>query len=73
LGCGGVQGEHQRRQDSGTIGIAIRGWRRQAKAIDFGQPTAATTRWRVTARPTHAGAGWRPFPVAARIDPVPQR
>lgn len=37
---------------SGTIGIAIRRWRRQAEAADFGQPTAATTRWRVTALPS---------------------
>ena len=37
---------------SGTVGIAIRRWRRQAEAADFGQPTAATTRWRVTALPS---------------------
>jgi len=37
---------------SGTMGIAIRRWRRQAEAADFGQPTAATTRWRVTALPS---------------------
>src|SRR6201996_2927272 len=36
---------------SGTIGIAIRRWRRQAEAADFGQPTAHPTRWRVTALP----------------------
>ena len=36
-------------EGSGTIGIAVRRWRRQAEAADFGQPTAATTRWRVTA------------------------
>jgi protein ImuA len=36
----------------GTIGIAIRRWRRQAEAADFGQPTASTTRWRVTALPS---------------------
>ncbi len=34
---------------SGTIGIAVRRWRRATEAADFGQPTAATTRWRVTA------------------------
>jgi protein ImuA len=38
-------------ETSGTIGIAIRRWRRQAEAADFGQPTASTTRWRVTALP----------------------
>ena len=36
-------------EGTGTIGIAVRRWRRQAEAADFGQPTAATTRWRVTA------------------------
>jgi protein ImuA len=39
-------------EGSGTIGIAIRRWRRQAEAADFVQPTAATTRWRVTALPS---------------------
>jgi protein ImuA len=38
-------------ESSGTIGIAIRRWRRQTEAADFGQPTASTTRWRVTALP----------------------
>lgn len=37
---------------TGTIGIAIRRWRRQTEAADFGQPTASTTRWRVTALPS---------------------
>ena len=37
---------------SGTIGIAVRRWRRPAEAADFGQPTAAVTRWRVTAVPS---------------------
>jgi protein ImuA len=36
---------------SGTIGIAIRRWRRPAEAADFGQPTASSTRWRVSALP----------------------
>jgi protein ImuA len=39
-------------ESSGTIGIAIRRWRRMAEAADFGQPTAAVTRWRVTAVPS---------------------
>lgn len=39
-------------ENSGTIGIAIRRWRRQAEAVDFGQPTAAVTRWRVTVLPS---------------------
>jgi len=37
---------------SGGIGIAIRRWRRQTEAADFGQPTAAATRWRVSAVPS---------------------
>ncbi len=43
---------------SGTIGIAIRRWRRATEAADFGQPTASATRWRVTAVPSS------PLPVA---------
>jgi protein ImuA len=42
---------------SGTIGLALRRWRRQADALDFGQPTAASTRWRVSVLPS------RPLPV----------
>jgi len=34
-------------EGSGAMGIAIRRWRRQAEAADFGQPTASVTRWRV--------------------------
>jgi protein ImuA len=34
-------------ESSGTLGIAIRRWRRQRDAADFGQPTAAATKWRV--------------------------
>ena len=39
-------------EGSGTIGLAIRRWRRPAEAADFGQPTASVTRW-------HAGASAR--------------
>ena len=39
-------------ESSGTIGIAVRRWRRQAEAADFGQPTASVTRWRVSALPS---------------------
>ncbi|HTV32716.1 MAG TPA: ImuA family protein [Methylocella sp.] len=39
-------------EGSGTIGIALRRWRRQAEAVDFGQPTAAMTRWRISALPS---------------------
>ena len=41
-------------ESSGTLGIAIRRWRRQSDAADFGQPTAAATRWRVTVLPSVA-------------------
>jgi len=34
------------------VGQPLRRWRRQAGAADFGQPTAATTPWRVTALPS---------------------
>ncbi|MER9697002.1 damage-inducible protein [Mesorhizobium sp. M0146] len=39
-------------ETSGVIGIAIRRWRRQAEAADFGQPTASITRWRVSVLPS---------------------
>lgn len=39
-------------ESSGTLGIAIRRWRRQRDAADFGQPTAAVTRWRVSVLPS---------------------
>lgn len=39
-------------EESGTLGIAIRRWRRSSDAADFGQPTASVTRWRVTALPS---------------------
>src|ERR1700761_7307399 len=35
-----------------TLGVIVRRWRRQQDAADFGQPTAANTRWRVTALPS---------------------
>jgi protein ImuA len=37
---------------SGSMAIAIRRWRRQTEAADFGQPTASATRWRVSALPS---------------------
>lgn len=43
---------HLAAKASGTIGIALRRWRRQADASDFGQPTAAMTRWRVSVLPS---------------------
>jgi protein ImuA len=39
-------------ESSGTLGLAIRRWRRQRDAADFGQPTAAVTRWRVSVLPS---------------------
>ncbi|MGE0283490.1 MAG: ImuA family protein [Rhizobiaceae bacterium] len=39
-------------EGSGAIGIAIRRWRRMAETADFGQPTAAVTRWRVSVLPS---------------------
>jgi protein ImuA len=39
-------------EGSGVIGLALRRWRRQAAAADFGQPTASTTRWRISALPS---------------------
>jgi protein ImuA len=37
---------------SSTIGLAMRRWRRQTEAGDFGQPTASATRWRVSVLPS---------------------
>ncbi len=39
-------------EKTGTIGLAVRRWRRQTEATDYGQPTAAATRWRVSALPS---------------------
>jgi protein ImuA len=39
-------------EQNGQIAIAIRRWRRVADAADLGQPTAAATRWRVSALPS---------------------
>ena len=44
-------------ENSGSIAIAVRRWRRQTEAADFGQPTAAATRWRVSVLPSN------PLPV----------
>ena len=37
---------------SGTLGLAVRRWRRPGEAVGLGHPTAAATRWRVTALPS---------------------
>ena len=39
-------------EKTGTMAIAVRRWRRQTEASDFGQPTAASTRWRISVRPS---------------------
>lgn len=44
-------------ETSGTMALAIRRWKRHVDARDFGQPTSAFTRWRVTE--THSA----PLPV----------
>ena len=41
-----------------VIPVALRRWRRQADVSDFGQPTAAMTRWRVSVLPSS------PLPVS---------
>lgn len=41
-------------EKTGTMGLAVRRWRRQTEANDYGQPTAATTRWRVSVLPSEA-------------------
>ena len=57
-------------EGTGSIGIALRRWRRQTETADFGQPTAAATRWRVSAcRPRAAGARRRAASVARRAAP----
>ncbi|CAD7035293.1 inducible mutagenesis protein ImuA 2 [Pseudorhizobium endolithicum] len=44
-------------EQSGTMGLVIRRWRRQTEASDFGMPTAAATRWRISVLPSE------PLPV----------
>ncbi|CDX24407.1 Protein ImuA [Mesorhizobium plurifarium] len=39
-------------EGTGSIGIVLRRWRRQTEATDFGQPTAAMTRWRISVLPS---------------------
>ena len=62
-------------EGSGTIGIALRRWRRQTEAADFGQPTAAMSRWRVSVLPSAPlpVAGDRPGAMAGGADPLPRR
>ncbi|KQS91046.1 damage-inducible mutagenesis protein [Rhizobium sp. Leaf391] len=44
-------------EGSGTIGLMIRRWRRPTEVGDFGHPTAAATRWRISVLPSE------PLPV----------
>lgn len=39
-------------EKTGTMGIALRRWRRQSEASDYGQPTASVTRWRISTLPS---------------------
>ena len=39
-------------EETGSLGIAVRRWRHEVDTADFGQPTVAVTRWRVTALPS---------------------
>lgn len=43
---------HLAAERSGSVGIALRRWRRQADASDYGHPTASLTRWRVSGLPS---------------------
>ncbi|GAA4159205.1 damage-inducible mutagenesis protein [Shinella sp. AETb1-6] len=48
-------------EKTGALGIVLRRWRRQNEASDYGQPTASTTRWRISTLPSErlpvAGVG----------------
>ncbi|WP_427148032.1 ImuA family protein [Rhizobium leguminosarum] len=48
---------HLAAEKTGTMAIALRRWRRQSEASDYGQPTASTTRWRISVLPSE------PLPV----------
>lgn len=41
-------------EKTGTLGLVVRRWRRQTEASDYGQPTASTTRWRISMLPSEA-------------------
>ena len=43
---------HLSAEASGVAALALRRWRHLAGAVEFGQPTAAATRWRISARPS---------------------
>lgn len=56
-------------EGSGTIGLAIRRWRRPAEAADLGQPTASSPAGGSPSSPVPRR--WT-RPMAGRIDPVPR-
>jgi protein ImuA len=39
-------------EKTGTMGLVVRRWRRQTEASDYGNPTASTTRWRISVLPS---------------------
>lgn len=41
-------------EKTGTLALAVRRWRRQTEAGDYGNPTASTTRWRISVLPSEA-------------------
>jgi protein ImuA len=45
-------------EKTGTMGLIVRRWRRQSEASDFGNPSASTTRWRISVLPSE------PLPTA---------
>lgn len=49
---------HLAAEKTGTMALAVRRWRRQVEASDYGQPTASTSRWRISVLPSE------PLPVA---------
>ncbi len=49
---------HLSAEKTGTMALALRRWRRQAEASDYGQRTASTSRWRISMLPSE------PLPVA---------
>ncbi len=55
---------------TGTMVLAVRRWRRQAEAADVAQPTASTTRWRVSVMPSgerSMGSSWtQRVPITCR-------
>lgn len=39
-------------EKTGSMGLIVRRWRRQNEASDYGQPSASTTRWRISVLPS---------------------